>query len=540
MTAAPAVAMRVTGDLAEVTFASYDLDAYGLFLRCKGLPESKLEYAWETDSYRLTTPARFAGMLGIQAAPEPVARLPLPDHLFDYQAFVVERALDARRWAAWLDTGLGKSIVMFEWIRQVMHLTGGRVLVLVPTNELLQQHRTDIRTFYSDLELEHIKTREALIEWCKQPGPAAGICTYAKLIDGVLPELRYLAGIAPDESSILKSGGGVIKWNLIKSARGIEYKLSLTATPAPNETMEYASQASFLEKLRTAEDILWTFFSRDKHGNWRVKPHARKAFYEFMATWSIYIRNPATFGWRDILATLPEPELHEYELEMTDTQRELMYGFLVKKNRGMLTDDRLGLQERSKLSQLAKGFLYDGKKQAARIDSPKPAFVADLVRADVADGRQVLVWTVFDAESDIIAEHLQDLAGVAALHGKMSDTERGETLARFRSGDVRVLISKPQLLGYGLNLQFCTSMVFSGIDDSFERMYQSIRRCMRLGQTESVRVHVPYIPELEGLMLSNVRRKERQFMEDAAIQEKFYREALAATFEHGGQGVATH
>ncbi|HSH79854.1 MAG TPA: hypothetical protein VLA19_15115, partial [Herpetosiphonaceae bacterium] len=76
------------------------------------------------------------------------------------------------------------------------------------------------------------------------------------------------------------------------------------------------------------------------------------------------------------------------------------------------------------------------------------------------------------------------------------------------------------------NFQFCRSMVFSGFDDSFERMYQAIRRCFRYGQTETVRVHVPYIPELEGLMLSNVKRKQQQFDEDAAIQERHYREAL--------------
>jgi hypothetical protein len=81
-------------------------------------------------------------------------------------------------------------------------------------------------------------------------GPAIGICNYEKLIPGVLPELGRLAGIVADESSILKTGGGTIKWNLIKSARGVEYKLSCTATPAPNEPMEYASQAAFLEKLR--------------------------------------------------------------------------------------------------------------------------------------------------------------------------------------------------------------------------------------------------------------------------------------------------
>jgi hypothetical protein len=41
-----------------------------------------------------------------------------------------------------------------------------------------------------------------------------------------------------------------------------------------------------------------------------------------------------------------------------------------------------------------------------------------------------------------------------------------------------------------------------------------------------VRVHVPYIPELEGMIFDNVKAKEAQFLSDVAEQEKYYREAL--------------
>jgi DNA (cytosine-5)-methyltransferase 1 len=332
-----------------------------------------------------------------------------------------------------------------------------------------------------------------------------------------------------DPAKTITGRGGVIKWNLIKSCKGIEYKLSCTATPAPNEVMEYASQASFLEKLRTEGDILWTFFTRDKFGNWKVKPHAREAFYRFMVSWSIYMRNPAAFGFTDILATLPPPEYREYRLALTDMQKELMHAFQTKKGTGMF-NDRVGVKERSKLAQLARGFLYDGsekKRMVNLVESHKPAFVADLVREDVADGRQVIVWTVFDAEGEIIAGELGGVSqGVGVLDGSMSADARQELITAFKDGKLDVLISKPQLLGYGLNFQNCRSMIFSGIDDSFERRYQAIRRAYRFGQKDTVRVHTPYIPELEGMVFDNVAGKEAQFMEDVAAQERYYREAL--------------
>jgi hypothetical protein len=228
--------------------------------------------------------------------------------------------------------------------------------------------------------------------------------------------------------------------------------------------------------------MLWTYFSKDKFGNWRVKPHGREAFYKFMASWSIYMRDPAHFGFKDILSTLPDPDVREYKIEITPTQREMMHVFQTVSGKGMFTD-RAGVKERSKLSQIAKGFLYETtetKRKTILIESKKPAFVADLVRADVADGLQTLVWTVFDAESEILSGYLQDLKP-GILTGDMSDAARQDVLNRFLSGEIRVLISKASLIGYGLNLQNCRSMVFSGFDDSFERMYQAIRRAYRFG-----------------------------------------------------------
>lgn len=511
-----------------VAFDRFDLNAYDVFLRAKRIPESELSYDWEADRYTLAAPSRFARILTPDSATAEADLGSLASHLFDFQAFVVREALDARRYAAWLDTGLGKTAVLLEWARQVRDLTGGRVLILSPLS-IIPQTIAEAERFYGDeLTVHRVDTREALAMWCMADGPAVGICNYEKFIPGVLPELRYLAGLVADESSLLKTGGGTIKWNVIKSSRGIEFKLSCTATPAPNDTMEYASQAAFLEKIRNEGEVLWTYFTKTKDGAWRVKPHARGAFYQFMSTWSIYMRNPARFGFADILTSLPEPELHEYDVPITDAQRELMYGLIGAKG-GLFMDDRLSAVERGKLAQLARGFLYDGtgsQRTAARYDSRKPAKVAELVREDMLDGRQVLVWTVFDEESEIIAEELGGHGCIGSLHGSMSDRQRAEVIAAFKAGDLSVLITKAQLLGYGLNFQNCRSMVFSGIDDSFERMYQAIRRAYRYGQTEGVRVHVPYIRELEGLMFSNVRRKEAQFDEDTAIQEVNYLEAL--------------
>lgn len=522
-------------DEARVTFDRFDLDAYRTFLRCKAIPEKRVSMNGRSGVYIVATPRRFASMLDPLLKSEAAELRPLAPHLFDYQAFIVERALEAKRYAIWADTGLGKTAMFLEFARQVVLRTQAKVLIISPL-QIISQTREEAHRFYADVDgdgvvLTRLDSRAALARWCQEPGPGIAITNYEKLIEGVLNELRHLAGLILDESSILKSGGGVIKWNLIKSARGIEYKLSCTATPAPNDTMEYASQAAFLEKLRNEGEILWTYFTRDKNGTWSVKPHAREAFYAFMATWSIYLRDPSHYGWADILASLPEPEVIEHVIPLGDKQRRIMHELQVEGGTGMFNHERMGVRERSKSMQLARGFLYQGSpRQAIRIPSQKPHRVAEIVEQEVQAGRQVLVWTTFDEESEILRGLLHAWGdGVAeVLTGDTPADEREVLIAEFKANVYPVLISKPQLLGYGLNFQNCTAMVFSGFDDSFERMYQSVRRAYRYGQTQVVRVHLPYVAELEGMVFENLRAKEARFMAEAGEQEAAYLVAMRA------------
>lgn len=525
--------MTVHIDVSErdacVTFDAFDLDAYRTFVRAKQVPEKRLVYDWNADRYELRMPRRFAAMLDPAAAVTECPAEPLADHLFDYQAWIVERALRARRFAAWLDTGLGKTAVFLEFARQVLARTGGRVLIFSPLS-VLDQTIAEWRRWYAGtrISLQRIDSREALAQWCTKPGRGLAICNYEKLIPGILNELRHLAGLILDESSILKTGGGVIKWNLIKSARGVEYKLSCTATPAPNDTMEYASQAAFLETIRHEGEVLWTWFTRDKRGVWSVKPHGRKAFYRWMSSWSIYLRDPARFGWRDVLADLPEPITIEEKVPLTDAQRTERQRILVDAGADMFATQRLGVRERGKLAQIARGFIYESsgaQRSARRIRSLKPERVAELVREEVAAGRPTIVWTVFDEEAAIVAELLRDLRALV-VDGSVPDYARYGLIGSFLAGQHQALITKPQVAGYGLNLQRAQAMVFSGFDDSQERMYQAVRRAYRFGQTERVRVHVPYVPELEGLMFENIATKEARFEAEVAEQEAQYLEVL--------------
>jgi len=511
-------------------------------------------------------------------------------------------------------------------------------VLFITLNDLVDQWLSEAAQFYGDsLPIIRIDNRAHMKEWCAT-GCIDGEPTAAKLAvtnyekfnydeaagDGmIVNELRHLAGFALDESSRLKASGGRQKWAIIKSARGIEYKLSLTATPAPNELMEFASQASFLERMRAesiadaAQQIIWTYFTRDpKTHRWTIKQHARAAFFEWMASWSIYVRDPKKYGWRKNWTPPPDPQYFTHEIPMTPEQRELVMDYnadtrnVAEANVGMMFAGELNAIAANRLSQAAKGFIYlkdtDAKKAGdsakdeptgdvptdlipeaiepdagdadkpvpavkpkskriavpagdsrlllgrpvRRIDSKKPAFVADLIIQEVLAGHHVLVWTVFDAETAILQEELVKAAGRAGLSGAdrqfVIDTLTGATpkghprkeiLRRFRERKSDVLISRGSMIGYGQNLQACTSMFFYGFTFSYETFYQAVRRAFRHGQTVSVRVHIPVIRELEGQMYDALIRRGRQHEEAVAEMEANYVSARRSLVPSAGRAA---
>lgn len=523
----------ITGSDLNISFrAPWTTDDYNLFLRSKHLPERVLDYERETRSYTLTAPARFASIVGLDPSGiiPPVKREPAA-HLFDYQVWLRNKAFEAKRFAIWADCGLGKTPVALDWMLAVMAETNGKVLYSAPLEVCKQTIKEQVKFHPNEKPLKWLDSVDALKAWAKEPGPGWAITNHHKFAErDPIFELNYLAGFVLDESSILKSGGGVIKWNLIKSCKGIPYKLSLTATPAPNDTMEYASQASWLGKLRTEGEILWTFFRRNqKTQEWELRPHAEDAFYRFMASWSVYLRKPAAYGFADPFKDIPEPNIEALEVEPTQEQIEAAAVYMRQYDPGSLVpQDRLGVTQRSKLSQIAKGFTYDGKDKARTVNaikSNKPGIITSRVYDALAKGERGLIWTVFDEESDILLREIGS-SKIESLHGKDKPEARAEKLVAFCNGEIPWLVSKAKLLGYGMNFQFLDHMIFSGFDDSFEKFYQGVRRGYRYGSTKQLKVVVPFIRGLEDHMWNNILRKRNQWETDTAKQEECYRRAL--------------
>lgn len=311
-----------------------------------------------------------AQSVGFHLAPENLAA-----RLFPFQRAVVAWALRQGRCALFEDCGLGKSCQQLEWARQVTQHAGGKVLIFAPL--------TVARQTMAEATLLGMTVTLA-----KDAGdmdlPGVYITNYDrfhKFTDVTL------SGIVLDESSILKSLDGKTRSALIENYQEVPFRLCCTATPAPNDIAEIANHSEFLG-VKTRAEMLATYFVHDADG-WRLKKHATRDFYRWLASWAVYLRKPSDIGFDDKGYDLPELVVRESIVACE-----------------LVPDGQLFP------AALASGLVGRGEVRRSTMEA-RVEQVVSLVNAE--PGEQWILWCGLNAESDALAEAAQQMAGRGSL-----------------------------------------------------------------------------------------------------------------------------
>lgn len=403
-----------------------------------------------------------------------IASCDLNPMLFDWQREVVRWALRRGRAAVFADCGLGKTPMQLEWARRVCDyyeqesefgLAPGRVLILAPLAVSAQTAR----------EGQKFGIRVNVCRDGLDVRDGVNITNYERL-HHFDPTLFF--GIVLDESSILKSYDGKTRQQIQEFAQSIPFRLACTATPAPNDHAELANHAEFLGIMRGIE-MLALFFRQDGNTThkWRLKGHAEQEFWRWLASWAVALRSPADLGYSDERFQLPPLNMHSLVVK-SEWEGVGLFGM-----------EAQTLQER----QQARRISVQG-----RVDK-----IAEKVNAD---SEQWLIWCNLNSEHDALMRAIPDAVGV---RGSDSPEHKEQAMLDFADGNIRVLISKPTIAGYGMNFQSCARVAFVGLSDSYEQFYQAVRRSWRFGQTRPVECFV-VTAELEGAVVRNIERKEQQ------------------------------
>ena len=263
--------------------------------------------------------------------------------------------------------------------------------------------------------------------------------------------------------------------------RKVPYRLLCTATAAPNDYIELGTSSEALGKMRRVE-MLGMFFTHDGDNTqqWRIKGHARHNFWRWVCSWARAIRSPRDMGFDDCDFVLPPLRMNEHVV----SSHKPLDGFLFDMPAATLDEQR---QERRKT-------LHERCGLAGKLVNANPG--------------PSVCWCYLNSEGDLLE---REIDGAIQLSGSDTDERKEEVLEAFSSGEIKKLVTKPSIAGFGMNWQHCAHQTFFP-SHSFEQWYQASRRSWRFGQKQTVTIDI-ITSEGERGVMENVKRKMDQAAE---------------------------
>ena len=400
--------------------------------------------------------------------------------LFNWQKDIVKWACKKGRCAVFLDTGLGKTFIQLEWAR----LMGETTLIVAPLSVARQTVREAKKL---NIDITYVRDQSEVIS-----DQRLWITNY-EMIEHF--DYSQFGALVLDESSILKSIGGRTRQKLTQLCGGVKYKLCCTATPAPNDYIELGNHTEFLGICKSSEMLAMFFINANKEHTivlddkvyrkkgsnkngteWRLKHHAEQPFFKWLSSWAITMTKPSDLGYDDNGFVLPPLTINHVNIETEYKPTDQLFFTHLH-----------GITDRVKVR---RSTIQDKLER-----------IKDIVASD--DG-QWLIWCGLDEESKLVSSAIDD-----AVEVKGSDTieHKIDSIERFQDGNIRVLVTKPKIAGFGMNFQNSHNMIFFGLNDSWETFYQCVRRQWRYRQAYPVNVYV-IIHDAEAEIYQNILRKD--------------------------------
>ena len=398
-----------------------------------------------------------------------------PDSLFDFQKHIVRKAIEKGRIGIFADTGLGKTRILLTIANNIILKTNKRVILLTPLAVAFQFLDEAVKIGIDDIEYSKDgKFTKKIV-----------ICNYERLHYFNSKDFEC---VVLDESSILKNFNGQIKNQITSFIKKVPYRFLATATPSPNDFIELGTSSEALGYMGYM-DMLTKFFKNNQNSidsnnrnigeKFYLKPHAEKAFFEWVNSWSIMVKSPSDLGFSDDRYKLPK---------------------LITNNHKVINTNHY---------DMGSLFPVEAKSMSEIKNEQKLTEEQRCVKAvELAKNKTSVYWCNTNQESSYLKS--MDKEAVEII-GSQSIEQKEEILKAFANCEIKRIITKAKMTGMGLNWQHCNHSVFFPTW-SYEQYYQAIRRFWRFGQTKDVTIDI-VISEGQSRVMEALKQKTQKAQE---------------------------
>lgn len=402
----------------------------------------------------------------------------IPDIAFDFQKYIIEKAVKKGRIAIFADTGLGKTLIQLSIANNIIRHTNKKVLILTPLAVAFQFILESEKLGIDDIEYSKDGKHTKKIV----------ICNYERLH---YFDSNDFIGVILDESSILKNFDGKIKNQVTAFVKKIPYRFLSTATPSPNDFIELGTSSEALGYMGYM-DMLTKFFKNNQNSvdsnnrnigeKFYLKPHAEKDFFAWVNQWSIMVKMPSDLGFSNERYNLPKLIVNKHVVE---------------------NENLISVENQLQLFNLVAKSFHEVRHEQKQTEEKRCIKAIEL-----AKDKTSVYWCNTNQESSYLKQ--MDKQAVEII-GSQSIEKKEEILLAFANGEIKRLITKAKMTSMGLNWQHCNHSVFFPTW-SYEQYYQAIRRFWRFGQKNDVIIDM-VISDGQTRVLDTLQQKTKKAIE---------------------------
>lgn len=428
----------------------------------------------------------------------------LKTELLPYQVQAVEKLIQIKIGALYMEMGTGKTRTALELINR--RLIVGKVdyvLWLCPCSVKSTIKAELEKNIAQGIELIKIEGIESL---------SSSIRLNVELLELVQTKNCFLV---VDESNLVKNHKAQRTINIERLAEQCKYKLILNGTPISKCEKDLFSQWYILDWRILGYQSFWSFAANHLEYDERIPGRISRVLNVDYLVRKI---SPYTYQVKkEECLLLPDKKYFEVGFSLTEEQRE---HYIEVQDKFLMQVDEMMPSTIYRLFTacqhvLSGNRIISGYKESIRtvsmFEDPEDNPRIKCLMKNIFN-QKTIIWCKYTKEiKDIYAVLTKKygLNSTVCFYGEMNKTDRNKAIDKFNN-EANFFVANKTCAGYGLNLQFCSDVVYYSNDWDWATRIQSEDRVHRIGQENTVQITDIYAYNtLDGRIINCLNRKER-------------------------------